>query len=71
MGKQKNFKEFIKSQQLWNVIKELLVIILGVTLAINFTSAVEERETKEKVIKMLDSIDLEIQTEYDLCKILR
>lgn len=71
MEERKNIKEFLKSQQLWNVAKELLVIILGVTLAINFTSAVEEKETKEKVIKMLDSINLEIEAEYELCKILK
>lgn len=70
MEERKNFKEFLKSQQLWNISKELLVIILGVTLAINFTSAVEEKETKEKVIKMLESTTSEIKGEIDLNRFL-
>lgn len=53
-------KQFVKSEQLWSVIKEFLAVLLGVTLAINFTSAVEKKQTQEKVIKMLDSVTGEI-----------
>jgi len=64
MEEYKRTKDFIKSKQLWNVIKELLVIILGVTLAINFTSSVEKKQNKEKVITMLESVTEEIRMQY-------
>jgi len=56
-------KEFFKSRQLWEEVKEFLVIILGVTLAINFTNAVENKQTQEKVMKMLDTLTGEISAQ--------
>lgn len=47
-------KTFIISNSFLDVIKELLVILLGVTLALNFSSIVERNQTKEKVIKLLE-----------------
>ena len=67
---QKGLKHFIKSSQLWDIIKEFLIILLGATIALNATSFVEEQNDKQHVIKLLEIAESDIEQEYDRNNIL-
>ena len=61
-------KQFIKSKELLEILRESLLVILSVTLALNLTGYIETKQTQEKVIKILDGISLEIEREASLSR---
>lgn len=57
-------KKFLKSEQLLDIFKELLIIILGATIALNFTNVEEKEKTKETVMKLLEVTYNDISMQY-------
>ena len=55
---------FVRSVQCWETLVELIVIVLGATLAINFSDMQSERENKEKVISLLEASRGEVGDSY-------
>lgn len=56
--------EFIKSEQSLEILKELLVIILGATVALNFTNIEDKNQTKKTVTKLLEVVYNDISIQY-------
>lgn len=56
--------EFIKSEQSLEILKELLVIILGATVALNFTNIEDKNQTKKTVTKFLEVVYNDISIQY-------
>ncbi|MBD5395215.1 MAG: hypothetical protein HDR71_13330 [Lachnospiraceae bacterium] len=59
-----SLKKIFKSEQLLDVLKELLVIILGATVALNFTNVEEKKQTKETVMRLLEVTYSDISMQY-------
>ena len=51
-------KEFIVSKKFLETVTELIVIILGATIAINFTNIQEKKENKQRTIALLEATKL-------------
>lgn len=60
----RGLKKFLKSEQLIEILKELLVIILGATVALNFTNAEEKKQTKEVVMRLLEVVYNDMGMQY-------
>jgi Mn2+/Fe2+ NRAMP family transporter len=59
-------KEFIVSKKFLETVTELIVIILGATIAINFTNIQEKKENKQRTIALLEATKSEIEESYNL-----
>lgn len=59
-------KEFIVSKKFLEAVTELIVIILGATIAINFTNIQEKKENKQRTIALLEATKSEIEESYNL-----
>lgn len=55
---------FIRSKKCWETLIELIVIVLGATLAINFSDIQQARDNKEKVVLLLEASRGEVATSY-------
>ena len=59
-------KEFIVSKKFLETVTELIGIILGATIAINFTNIQEKKENKQRTIALLEATKSEIEESYNL-----
>lgn len=57
-------KTFVKSKQMLDIFKEILIILISTTLALNFASIDDNNKTSETVIKLLEVTQNDINSQY-------
>lgn len=63
-------KEFLISKKFCETLIELMIIVLGATIAINFTNIQEKQKDKQNAIDLLEEARFEIYESYKLNKVL-
>lgn len=58
-------KDFFINKIFRETLAELIIVVLGVTIAINFTDILEKKEAKEKLITLLEVSKTEIENTYN------
>ena len=61
-------RQFILSNKFFEVLIELIIIVLGATIAINFSNLQEQKKDKEKSIALLKAAKVEIEESYNMNK---
>lgn len=57
-------KTFVKSEQILDIFKEIIIILISTTLALNFASIDDNNKNCETVIKLLEVTQNDINTQY-------
>lgn len=59
-------KEYIKSTVFMNGVKDFLIICLGATIALNCTAYVDNKDTENTVINLLEATKSDISVQYNM-----
>lgn len=61
-------RQFILSNKFFEVLIKLIIVVLGATIAINFSNLQEQKKDKEKSIALLKAAKVEIEESYNMNK---